>query len=404
MTFVPFRIGFTHLLLLCGVLVASSSGCVATGSWWQAHIDMHELRRDLHEDRRDLKEELAEVRQEQRLALRESELSAERAHLEETKRCLPESAPLVESTIAMPLRQKFVLGAPELDVEAMRERLKLEEQNKTERLNDWRQKMVEWKQRKAFHEEQEARRIERFRENGGLKQQCGCSAALACGHCCCSAEQKGQCGCDKALACGHCCCKKFEEEKTCEFAPLKSQPFTEKPPEMPREAVMASDIPLKINLRMISDIGDSRISKVRTGREAIEELPRAPLNEGGPCDSCTDRAGACADKPVGKGAAAPPPVYYDSPSTVRALPPAPVPDTDRDTQSSNTSPPSKSSYPTTRFPGPSTQPVAHPYPVRPTSSFETLGAPNTDFMPASILPDVDRRLAYYPVPLNAKRP
>jgi hypothetical protein len=250
--------------------------------------------------------------------------------------------------------------------------------------------MSEWRQRKAFHDEEDKKRREALRERGLPLKQCGCSQSLKAGHCCCAAEQKGKCGCDRALACGKCCCQ--EQELDCKFAPLREQPFTEKPPEMPREAVMASEIPLKMNLRMVHDIGESRISRVRTGREAVEEIPRQPLKDRCNPDACDTKP--CDAKACDAAAAHPPqppaPIYYSAPPTNRSreIPHPPIPEPDDEARRL---PPIR--YQNTGYPATIYQPASHTMrpmmeqpPHQPASQFIAPTPVERNYDPAPLLP------------------
>lgn len=282
------------------------------------------LKQDLQEERQDLREELARVRQQERLKLQEAMLAEERANLAQLKQCLPESAPFTETTIALPLQQKYVFGPPELEVKEMEELIKAQKEGLEERMAQWRQDMKAFNDRKALHDKNEVARVENFRTNPPPspftdRNKCGCQQALTTGRCGCPVEQEGQCGCEQALKCGHCCCKKQckenLEEKTCEYAPQKKQPFTEKPPEMPRENILASELPIKMRMKVLQEIGESKVSHVRTGRAPLQDNPRQPFKDQCNPGECTD--GVPCTKPLDAGGVRiptpPPPVVSDEP-------------------------------------------------------------------------------------------
>src|SRR5204862_1481449 len=137
----------------------------------------------------------------------------------------PETAPFTETTLALPLKQKYVFGAPEVDIREMEELLKVEKEGHEERMAQWRQAMKEWNERKQAHERDQNNKVTKALTNPlpyKEKGQCGCQQALVSGHCCCAPEERGHCGCDQALRCGHCCCKKqCKPEVTCEYARQK---------------------------------------------------------------------------------------------------------------------------------------------------------------------------------------
>ncbi|MFN0018092.1 MAG: hypothetical protein ACKVP0_07530 [Pirellulaceae bacterium] len=329
------------LCLVAAAMACSSLGCSVMGNLMTNVADCfefrHDLRQEVHDERQELREELARVRQEERQKLKEAMLAEARADLAQLKQCLPETAPFTETTIALPLQQKYVFGPPELEVKEMEELIKAQKEGLEERMAQWRRDMKDYNDRKAFHDKNENKRVENFRIT---PKTCGCQQALVTGQCGCSAEQKLQCGCEEALRCGHCCCRRnCREEKTCEYAPQKKQPFTEKPPEMPRENILASELPLKMRVKVLQGVGESKVSKVRTGREPLHDNPRLPFKD--QCDpgECTD--GVPCVQQVGAGGlqspVPPPPVVSEEPGadaeTARripaakpASPPVPPPD------------------------------------------------------------------------------
>lgn len=319
---IPRRISATMLYLGAVAAACSLSGCTAMGNVMSGLANCfefrHELKQDMHQERQDLRQELVRVRQQERLKLQEAMLAEERANLAQLKQCLPETAPFTETTIALPLQQKYVFGPPELEVKEMEEMIKAQKQGLEERMEQWRKDMKAYHDRKAFHDKNENSRVENFRNNPPspfTDKKCGCQQALVSGHCCCAVEEKGQCGCEQALRCGHCCCRRnCNEEKTCEYAPLKKQPFTEKPPEMPRENILASELPIKMRVKVLQEVGESRVTKVRTGRAPLQERPRQPFKDQCyPGGECVD--GVPCDKPLGESGSLvpspPPPVVSE---------------------------------------------------------------------------------------------
>jgi hypothetical protein len=312
--------------LMAVVCACSLSGCtamgnmmVAIGNCFESH---HDLKEQLHDERQDLRQELARVRQQERLKVQESVLAEERANLAQLKQCLPETAPFTETTIALPLQQKYVFGPPELEVREMEELIKAQKEGLEERMAQWRRDMKAYNERKALHEKNEVARLENLRNFPPTApytqpKNCGCQQALTTGRCCCPVEQQGHCGCEQALRCGHCCCKRqCAEEKTCEYAPQKKQPFTEKPPVMPRENILASELPIKIPVKVLQEVGESKVSNVRTGRAPLQEKPLLPLK--GQCNpgECTD--GVPCDRSLGGGGhvpTPPAPVVSDEPES-----------------------------------------------------------------------------------------
>lgn len=330
------------LCVAVAAMVCPFAGCSVMGNLMTNVADCfefrHDLRQEVHEERQDLREELARVRQEERQKLKEAVLAEARADLAQLKQCLPETAPFTETTIALPLQQKYVFGPPEVELKEMEELIKAQKEGLEERMAQWRRDMKDYNDRKAFHDKNENRRVENFRANP--RQTCGCQQALVTGQCGCSAEQKVQCGCEEALRCGHCCCRRnCREEKTCEYAPEKKQPFTEKPPEMPRENILVSELPLKMRVKILQGVGESKVSKVRGGRAPLHDRPRQPFSD--QCDpgECTD--GVPCIQQVGSGGlqipAPPPPVVSDEQETEsesarrttppkQTLPPTPPPE------------------------------------------------------------------------------
>ncbi len=332
------RITITNSIV-CLVLGCSFTGCAATANIMTSVANCFEFRQDLkhelREDRQDLREELARVRQEERLRMQEAMLAEERAQLAQLKQCLPVSAPFTETTIALPLQQQYVFMKPEVDVQEMEELIKLEKDGLEERMARWREDMKAWNERKAIHDRNEALRITEYKNNPRAPftqpRTCGCQQALTTGKCCCPAEYQGRCGCEQALKCGRCCCTHCQEqEKTCEYAPLKSQPFTEPPPEMPRANILASELPLKMRMQVRHDIGDANVREVRTGRAPLEEgPPRAPFK--GPCDPGSCPSNIPCTQPTATAPVyhphLPKPVVSEDPTseaeTARRLPPPP---------------------------------------------------------------------------------
>ena len=148
---------FSFLIVL--TCLAGTSGCAVTSmiagafeSMGNAIHSSGEASKTRTENREALREMRYEVRQKEQEAERAALRAERQALVDEARRELNQTTvPELESKLSLQLRQRFTVGSPEVDIEEMREVLKVAEDHHKERMAGYRESLKEYHELEKAH-------------------------------------------------------------------------------------------------------------------------------------------------------------------------------------------------------------------------------------------------------------